>query len=44
MMNSEEYTYLFLRVGMKEFVNEEMHEEIKICISYLLQEIRRLFK
>ena len=29
MMNSEEYTYLFLRVGMKEFVNEEMHEEIK---------------
>ena len=44
MMNAEEYIDLFSRVGMNEFVNEEMHKQIKRFVSYLRQEIHKLFK
>ena len=35
MINSEEYIDLFSRVGMTEFVNEEMHEKIKRFVCHI---------
>lgn len=39
MMNTEEDYDLLLWVGMNEFVNEEILEGVKICISYWWQKI-----
>lgn len=44
MMNTEEDYDLLLWVGMNEFVNEEILEGVKICISYWWQKIQKLFK
>ena len=35
MINSEEYIDLFSRVGMTEFINEEMHEKIKRFVCHI---------
>ena len=43
-MNTEEDYDLLLWVGMNEFVNEEILEVVKICISYWWQKIQKLFK
>lgn len=44
MMNTEEDYDLLLWVGMNKFVNEEILEGVKICISYWWQKIQKLFK